>query len=104
MRSGGLSIMIDKCYTILNSIVADWVATHNLFAKYGASAEANPIVRQMGPDFPVGIVTLLASQHCHSLPNWLAIATWAVETIAVNAHVAIGTAVTLPQIVFIWRW
>jgi len=96
--------MLDKCFTILNSIVADWVATHNLFAKYGPSYELNPIVRAMGPDFPVGMVTLFASQHCHSLPNWLAVATWIVETSAVNAHLAFGTAVTLPQIVFIWTF
>ena len=96
--------MLETCYTVLSSLVADWQATGQLFARGLGALELNPVVRAVGPDPYFGILTLAGAGTCASWPAWAAAALWAAQTWAVNTHTALGTVISFPQLVLWWRW
>jgi hypothetical protein len=100
-------ITILACATILSSLRADYVATSNLFAQYGPQYEANPIIRQVGPQTYFGaLMVVTATTVCQAekrgerWPMLLAVLTWGVQTWAVSTHEPYGTARVYPRIFF----
>jgi len=100
-------ITILACATILSSLHADYVATSNLFAQYGPQHEANPIIRQVGPQLYFGILMVLtATTACQAerrgerWPALAAIVLWGAQTWAVSTHEPYGTAKVYPGLFF----
>lgn len=104
--SGSSGAMIAPCQTILNSLLADWQATRVLFATYGPQMELNPIIRALGPDlyfatWSLGLAAICKENHVWQMAS---IIIWAVETTAVNTHVPLGTARSLPMFILVVRF
>ena len=101
-------IVLLACLTILQSATVDLAATQALFARYGPAREANPIIRQVGPELYFGAGLVLYATTCREQdPGWAAyaVAFWAVETAAVNTHIPLGTAGAGPPLLFFtWSW
>ncbi len=91
-------LTIISCPTILDSLHKDWRATQNLFARYGASAELNPVVRAVGPDLYFAIWTIGMAASCKENRRWqiISFVVWLIETWAVNTHHATGTVQGIP--------
>ncbi len=96
-------VQVDACSTILNSLHADWVATRNLFVRYGPQYEANSVVRALGPDAYFGVLVIGSSLACRNTPGWrvAAVAVWAVQTWAVSTHEPFGTRQSIPLLYFV---
>jgi hypothetical protein len=90
------------CPTILDSLHKDWRATQDLVARYGASAELNPVVRAVGPDTYFGIWTFAMAALCKENQQWqyTSFFVWFVQTWAVNTHYATGTVEGIPLLTF----
>jgi hypothetical protein len=86
------------CPTILDSLHKDWRATQELVARYGSSAELNPLVRGVGPDPYFGIWTVTMAGLCQENQQWqyTSFFVWLVQTWAVNTHTATGTVAGFP--------
>lgn len=95
-HAADLTIM--SCQTIIDSLHKDWRATQNLFARYGPSAELNPVVRAVGPDLYFAIWTIGMAALCKESRQWqfISLVVWLVETWAVNTHHATGTVHGIP--------
>ena len=96
------SAQIAACPTILSSLHADWKATQGLFDRYGSGAEANPIVRAIGPDLYFAAWTIGAMATCKENRWWRAasVVVWAVQTWAVGTHERAGTVRGYPLLLF----
>lgn len=96
------------CATIMTSLVSDWQATSNLFARYGPQYEINPIIRQVGPDAYFGTLVVGTALACRdNRPAWqvIAVGVWALQTWAVSTHEPFGTAPPLrPLLLFVVRY
>jgi len=98
------------CATILHSLYVDHRATSTLFQRYGPAYEANPIIRQVGPDAYFGVLYLAVSttvcpaeRRGEAWPMLLAVAVWGVQTWAISTHEPWRTNVAGPPMLFI-RW
>ncbi len=87
-----------SCPTILDSLHKDWQATQDLMARYGPSAELNPLVRAVGPDAYFAVWTFGVAALCKENQQWqfISLVVWLVETWAVNTHHATGTIHSIP--------
>ena len=100
------TVQIVACPTILNSLHRDYEATRNLFARWGPNYEANPIIRQLGPDIYFAAWMIGVSAICKESRWWrvAAVIVWAVQTYAVNTHIPYGTATGVPLLWFEVKW
>lgn len=87
-----------SCPTIMDSLHKDWRATQDLMARYGPSAELNPVIRTMGADPYFGVWTLGMAALCKENQQWqfISFIVWLTETWAVNTHYATGTVQGFP--------
>ena len=90
-----ITLVVVACLTILNSAAVDLAATQAAVLRYGPASEGNPIARAVGPELYFGAGLVWYAGTCREQdPGWTryALLFWAVETWAVNTHVAAGTA------------
>lgn len=103
----GISLAI--CLTMLSSLHADHMATARLFQVYGPWAEANPVIRRVGPApyyalWYTGVaVVACRNEHKPEVRPVLVVAAltmWAVQTWAVSTHERTGTNVSGPPLLY----
>ena len=102
-----MAIVLLACATMLSSLHADHMATRALFERYGPWAEANPVIRQVGPEPYFGFwylvtatVACKAEERGERWPVVAAVVLWAVQTRTVSAHIPLGTAIIWPALWF----
>ena len=97
---------IAACPTILNSLYRDYEATRNLFARWGPNYEANPIIRQLGPDIYFGIWLIGIGAVCKESRWWrvASVVVWAVQTYFLNTHIPYGTTTGMPLLWLEIKW
>lgn len=97
---------ISSCRTILSSLHTDYAATKTLFERYGVTAEQNPIIRALGPDFYFVSWTVGLLATCRETTAWrvASVAIWAIQTFYVNTHISLGTAQGVPLLYFSIRF
>jgi hypothetical protein len=87
-----VEVTLLACPTILNSLHSDWQATRELFRRYGAQAEMNPVIRAIGPDIYFATWTIGVAALCKENSTWryASVIIWAVQTWAVGTHYPLG--------------
>jgi hypothetical protein len=103
-------VVVLACVTILSSLHADYVATNNLFSRYGPEYEANPIIRLVGPRvyfgalFVASLAVCRAEKRGETWPAVLALVTWSIQTWAVSTHEPLGTVREYPLLYLRITW
>lgn len=69
-------------------------------ARYGPSAELNPVIRAVGVDQYFAVWTMSMTALCKENRQWqdISLAVWLVETWAVNTHYQTGTVQGIPLV------
>jgi hypothetical protein len=91
-RAWGQQVELQACATIINSLLADWLATRSLYQIGQGHREGNPIIRVTGPDPYFGIIVFKTNAMCRENGQWrlISVLVWIIQTRAVNTHVNHG--------------
>ncbi len=100
-------IQLSACLTILDALYKDWQSTDELFKRGLGHLEINPVIRIVGPAPYFGVLMIGAATFCNESRDWKlsSIIIFIVQTVAVNTHVSIGTAIGgVPLMYFTVQW